>query len=79
MFALNHLLLLGVLEMKLLLEMLKAATAYAGDEIALGEMDLSMVGRLSITELQTLQHQVGDLHQTCRSLIEKIRHAEVKE
>ncbi len=65
--------------MKLLLEMLKAATAYAGDEIALGEMDLSMAGRLSIQELHTLQHQVGDLHQTCRSLIEKIRHAEVKE
>ncbi len=62
-----------------LLEMLKASTALAGDEIYLEELGSTLVRGLSLDDLATLQGQVGDLHQTCRQLIEKIKYAEVKE
>ncbi len=62
-----------------LLEMLKASTALAGDEIYLEELGSTLVRGLSRDDLATLQGQVGDLHQTCRQLIEKIKYAEVKE
>lgn len=65
--------------MKLLLEMIKSATAYAGDEMALGDVMVGLGRKLSIQDLQTLQHQVGDLNHTCRTLIEKIKYAEVEE
>lgn len=62
-----------------LLEMLKASTALAGDEIYLEELGSTLVRGLTLDDLATLQGQVGDLHQTCRQLIEKIKYAEVKE
>ena len=65
--------------MKKLLEMLKASTALAGDEIAYAEMSPLLYTDLGIDDLKTLQGQVGDLHQTCRQLIEKIKYSEVEQ
>lgn len=65
--------------MKKLLEMLIASTALAGDEIYLEELGSTLLRGLTLDDLSRLQGQVGDLHQTCRQLLEKIKYAEVKE
>ena len=64
-----------------LLEMLKASTALAGEEVYLAELaDESGVGdRITLDDLNRLQQAIGDLHQISRSMIEKIKYAEVKE
>jgi hypothetical protein len=62
--------------MKKLLEMLIASTALAGDEIYLEELGSYIVRGLTLDDLNRLQGQVGDLHQTCRQLLEKIRYAQ---
>ena len=64
-----------------LLEMLKASTALAGEEVHLAELaDQSGVGdRITLDDLNRLQHAIGDLHQISRSLIEKIKYAEMNE
>lgn len=65
--------------MKLILEMLKSCTALAGEEIYLEELGSTVVRGLTLDDLSRLQGQVGDLHQTCRQLLEKIRNAQVVE
>jgi len=60
--------------MKLLLDMLVAMTAHAGDEIALGEIEGVAAQRITLDELNRLNHMIGDLHQLCRTLRDRIRY-----
>ena len=61
--------------MKLLLDMLVAMTAHAGDEIALGEVDGVAAERITVDELNRLNHMIGDLHQLSRTLRDRIKYA----
>ena len=67
--------------MRRLLEMLKAATDLVGEEIFLAQLvdQDGVADKITLDELNRLQGQIGDLHQTCRTLLEKIKYAEVKE
>tara|TARA_Y100000361_G_scaffold25963_1_gene21011 strand:- start:852 stop:1055 length:204 start_codon:yes stop_codon:yes gene_type:complete len=60
--------------MKLLLDLLVSMTAHAGDQIALGEIEGVAAQRITLDELNRLNHMIGDLHQLSRTLRDRIRY-----